>query len=48
MSLTMWLAVETNLADGELLQVAVHRDEYLKYQGRILNTCSIQKRKATF
>jgi hypothetical protein len=47
-SLHTWLVVETNLSDGELLQVAVHREEYLKLQGRILNTYSIQKRQAPF
>jgi hypothetical protein len=29
------LAAETHLADGEFLQVAVNREEYLKLQGRI-------------
>jgi len=35
MSLHIWLAAETHLADGELLQVAVNREEFLKLRGRI-------------
>jgi len=34
MFLHIWLAAETHLADGELLQVAVNREEFLKLRGR--------------
>jgi len=33
-SLHTWLAAKTHLADGELLQVAVNRKEFLKLRGR--------------
>jgi hypothetical protein len=29
-----WLATETHLADGEFLEVAVNREEFLKLRGR--------------
>jgi hypothetical protein len=35
MSVQTRLAVETHLADGEFLQVAVNREEFLKLQARI-------------
>ena len=34
MSVHTWLAAETHLADGEFLQVAVNRKEFLKLRGR--------------
>jgi hypothetical protein len=34
MSLHTQLAAETHLADGEFLQVAVNREEFLKLRGR--------------
>jgi hypothetical protein len=29
-----WFAAETQLADGEFLEVAVNREEFLKLRGR--------------